>query len=477
MDLLRLVLSRQPLQKLLQLPRLLRSPVFQGVRTELVGRGIPGNDFVRSLSRSGELSSEAEKYCSVQEILYRSIFLLEVGAYVEYVGMAEEEFDLPLALLSGIPWIQAAALAKFITNDERLLKSNPDTIGDIVPPFQAQKINWTSPLRNIVIDIIFPQRLVHGQVDVFIFGYLDIKLPEGRKWNLDNYVYFAGAAARILQGKASWDRVPLLENLFHHLYGVRFESLKRVNTSLIYMLTIVGYLSPLNLLRTVSLDIAYNAALSYGVMELLQWPSYSQYRDLPIRFPVMDRSRAIEILRANKMKGFLSPLHEKQFRIISGELLDITDDPDRDILNRTLFEMAMPCYDNPSIDWSEEGGSLSGSTFYDSPSLIRQGWGIEDEGTWKLFHQDAYRLGSGDPNRAWGKKVPSQGNFVIERDVVSPEGGYIRVGTERELQNVIVDLGRYSPVSVSESIRSAVTENIKTRRELEFRILNILFSP
>lgn len=115
MDLLRLVLARQPVSKLIALGRLIQSPRFQAswinahdfsLREVAKGSGIP-----QSSTTFGELSPQSTLYIPVKYLIYRSIFLRQWRAFHHLSNVESGGDSFWYAIESGVPEIQAFALA------------------------------------------------------------------------------------------------------------------------------------------------------------------------------------------------------------------------------------------------------------------------------------------------------------------------------------------------------------------------------
>lgn len=121
MDLLRLVLSRQPLEKLLQFPRL--DDRFWRLRCQvLVKEDATREDYPKYFTWKGELSSYGPKVIDRLWLQSRALFLCDVAVYIYYVSLhpasgklSEPGGPTPVnveeALTTGILEVQAAALS------------------------------------------------------------------------------------------------------------------------------------------------------------------------------------------------------------------------------------------------------------------------------------------------------------------------------------------------------------------------------
>lgn len=115
MDLLRLVLSRQPLEKLLQLPNL--GDRFWRIRTNVLLHEDPILlDPTSYFMMKGELTSRSPEKVDIGFLLDRAIFLRNGLSYAYYASTLraygnQSPLSLEAALESGVPEIQTASLA------------------------------------------------------------------------------------------------------------------------------------------------------------------------------------------------------------------------------------------------------------------------------------------------------------------------------------------------------------------------------
>lgn len=141
MDLLRLVLVQQPLDKLLKLPKLGNN--FWRLRSEiLLHDDTPRKNYPSYFMWLGELSSLTREGIKQKWLLSRAVFVGNGSAYVCYANMesprspSRSPVSLEEALASGIPEIQAAALAKGWTE---------------VRNYDYSQISWTPQLEKAVL--------------------------------------------------------------------------------------------------------------------------------------------------------------------------------------------------------------------------------------------------------------------------------------------------------------------------------------
>lgn len=152
MDLLRLVLSHQPLEILRsKLPRLLKSGNFILVRTRIINVSSPlrrrcatVGEYVRLCTSQGELCRLSILYADKRNLTARCIFLRDVENYLYFSVATENSLDLWLAIGSGIPEIQAMAMAQYwsIGATEKLCSLQLPWAVPWTPALRKRVLHW-----------------------------------------------------------------------------------------------------------------------------------------------------------------------------------------------------------------------------------------------------------------------------------------------------------------------------------------------
>ena len=184
MDLLRLVLARQPLAKLKQLPVLLRSTRF--LQTRLVTVNKPNGIFLEShydmeCLSDGELFPEAASIGSPKHLCNRAVFLLNAET-LKYFSAQIDGLDFWYAISTGDREIIEIAF-EWLDRDPRSL----ETFNDL------ESIPWTDELRNLFrmrSDLItgYFNVSVNAEKIATLMGFLELPLPvKEPQWH-----YFVG---------------------------------------------------------------------------------------------------------------------------------------------------------------------------------------------------------------------------------------------------------------------------------------------
>lgn len=170
MDLFRLVLCHQPLDRLLDFPVLLRCERFLRVRRSTVNTRGMVPDYIQQCTMEGELCRFSFAHAKCIDLRNRAVFLREVKWYYLFCNKSEEDHDVWYALESGIPEIQARALAYLGTEhaDYFLSKFN-----------DLSSVEWTPQLKKEIESILlesgkkgkydYPERIS------YLSGYMGIR--------------------------------------------------------------------------------------------------------------------------------------------------------------------------------------------------------------------------------------------------------------------------------------------------------------
>lgn len=473
MDLLSLVLAKQPLQKLLLLPRLLRQKKFLFIRSSSVNRepflSTDVNLYIKICTMEGELSTESIKLASAEQVCYRAVFLHNAAVYRLYYGSANIQ-DVWTGLATGVPEIQAISLTNFIMRARTFEREDFDFVFDIgadASERQLTRINWTPGLRRVIEKFVVPAAKTAKLTDNALFGYLNMGtlLP---RIDTAHYKYFFGLCLFRLGGAEQVERDDFLEKEFQRIYGE--DILPAVGhggsgVSLMVMEILIrgGYThvfaSNVELFTDYANYIATEAVRScrLGIVRLF----------LPLTLPMSRFPMAPDSLERVKatleMRGLrLPPDVLTGYRISLGERVDIRGDLTEEFLNNLTFSMGMPTFSQPHEDyWNNI--QLSNCVMYDSAAVLAQDW---DEGEIhssfsRTLEFDAFRLGRGT-----GRFI---GSPPLGEMILSGSRSLRTAYSEREV-NEIVDAMRTS------GLHADAASQIQLIRELEKEILAMLLS-
>lgn len=473
MDLLSLVLAKQPLQRLLLLPRLLRQRRFLLLRSVAVnGRTLESDNvknYILTCTKSGELTTESEKMVSPEQICYRAAFLHNEGVYKMYCGSTKTP-DVWMGLATGVPRIQAVALVNFIMNAQIL--SETDISFESGTERQLTRINWTSGLREAVRRYVIPVATSKMIFDVALFGYLQLR-KELPKIRVRRYNYFRGFCLAHLKGEEKIDRDDVLEAEFVRAYGSGTISEMAIspggilNVRLITALIRGGYTKLLveNIEKLLSpLDTVLRETTSCARTSLLGALSAGRSLNIVPRAPAnLGRIRRF----LDGIPSHLGTSLRKAYRIVLGERVDISGEDPR-VFNNLLFTMGIPTFSQPFEDyWSDS--LLSNCVLYDSAGVLAQNWNPREMETDFLvsLEWDAYRLGRGTGKYA--------GTPPIRRMILNGERGPRSIRSEKEVQEVaqaMVDIN----FEVTPESYKVMEERIQSIKKMESRILNLLLA-
>lgn len=196
MDLLRLVLCRQPLMSLFRFKKLLGSPAFIRTRIERVnprGYGKQSDEnYIRLCSAQGEITSVSYLYISMEDIRARSVFLRDAKSYRYYYDSgAESDIGFWSAMASGILDIQVTALT--------MITLNPNATRILYGCYDPWTIPWTDQLAAEVVRLISTHA---GKDDLsFLKGFLGVQSsPTSGSWN----EYIRGRIMFKFKGRETW---------------------------------------------------------------------------------------------------------------------------------------------------------------------------------------------------------------------------------------------------------------------------------
>lgn len=208
MDLLRLVLARQPMAKLVFLPRLLESERFISIRMKTVNTKsrIEGEDYESQCAREGEIFPNAMVSVDEPYLLYRSIFLLQPAAVKHFSKYPFGYKDFWYALSTGVPEIWDTAF-EWLPWDISLLKDYNS----------LYELPWNDDLRSRFQSFFSGRDLerLDRQGKELIAPLIGLSGLSYSGEFLASYI--AGSVRRLLDGKVVLTRIPEVENLLNRI--------------------------------------------------------------------------------------------------------------------------------------------------------------------------------------------------------------------------------------------------------------------
>lgn len=408
MDLLRLVLARQPLQKLLTLPKLMGSRRFLLLRSSLLNRKLflqgSVDDYIKACTHDGELTEFSIHYCSAEQHTYRAAFLLNAALHNRYYSFCTN-VDFWAALATGVPEIQAAVIADAMVTIEKSHYIQRDQITLYAGERRLRKVNWTPGLRKAFSHHVAPLLITLEMHDLAVLGYLGLDVGTIKIGTDDTFSYIWGFCLARYEGEEQIQKDEETDRLFSRLYGVTIsEVLSQHDTGqgdiygLIVCLVRGGYTHYI-LSMDIGILAAYATLVARTATESVRYQVlYYVSNFLPTMPPVgvpanLDR---VKTILSPTWTSFLTPYLRAYYRISLGERVDIRDHPNKDVLNNFLFSVGIPTFDRPQID-IDAGQELSDRLIYDSAAVLEQNWDYTDvEADPSILEIDAFRLGRGN---------------------------------------------------------------------------------
>lgn len=217
MDLLRLVLSKQPLDGVRKFSRLLQNKAFREMKLGAFG----------AEKYSHELSSHTSP---TRDSVNRALFLQHVGYYLHLTGICSEEIGLVEALASGIPEIQARVLSLVVLQDKRKERVTMEDYGLFAVP-------WTKTLWNLTREVLEKTNYSNYWAGFFLLPKMD-----------NPSQYMRGYIEARTHGKDVLERNEEIETAFSSLFRQSIEEHLKDDFSLDQfgeILIITGYIFPL----------------------------------------------------------------------------------------------------------------------------------------------------------------------------------------------------------------------------------------
>lgn len=206
MDLLRLVLAKQPSRKVSQLTVLGRNRKFWQIAFPDAKIGSRDELLVHYTLR-GDPYEESPQWEALENLRARAIFLRDVDMYEQF-GVSTDG-DVPTfwyALESGIVEIQAPAL---VALEDLLVISQEKAIDVLISYGDLTTIPWTPQLKGILIGYCNSTKFTllygsHGRDYMkmfFLCGYLGVEIKQSEVSNVHFFRYSAGCLVAITNGE------------------------------------------------------------------------------------------------------------------------------------------------------------------------------------------------------------------------------------------------------------------------------------
>lgn len=421
MDLLRLVMARQPLESLKRFPNLLRSLEFLKTRHAVLGIPVKVSEITypqehvmavaASFILNGELLSDAAGYLKSDAMMYRSLFLRQPDYYRHFSGGAGMSVDFWAPLLSGMPGVQARALALLsyfisegITFDVNISYARGAKIG--IPILDDQK------LCGVIRHCLETSVRNPDDLNTFLSGMVRAKVPRTLHGH-NQILYFCGYVVSKYRGADSLVQDPELDAKFLELYGTSIEDENDIN---IRFLIDCGYCYHLLRFLTPNSDkgrmiIAY--AKTVCNMSLIRLNPY-----VNVSAEYLEKtwdSFTIAKIRANlrELMQYSDPILQKQYMVIAGYDVDPDEaDADPEAVDNMRMLVGVPSLlerDINSFDVDTDVYDLSKQSFYDSPAVLVDVKKQDDENQLLPYLLwDAFRIG----------QIPDR--FTASKNLIGP---------------------------------------------------------
>lgn len=348
MDLLRLVMARQPIGRLRDLPWLIQDREFINVRRRIHGQTRECDDYIRCCIRDGEIFPGAELIYSCNDrFRARAAFLRDEMLFRHFWEVsAEVEDGFWYTISSDHPGIQDAAIKLVKISYDTGIYSEKDVAEVIIAFEDLLEIQWSEQLREEILPLVkiavsrqLPLRGPSWKVD-FLLGFFGLETPT--RIGIDASAYLImGRLAWITQGKSTWDYNRKCEEAINSFRTSRGDA--RVVEALIGS----GYLCPLlGKLKKGNSESAYITKISYMTWFAIKHANHSVLRWLQgnglifpagsgryVSFPHKDyipgtvsRRMALRIreIRDNQLLLPLTTVDE--YRILAGEIFTAADE-------------------------------------------------------------------------------------------------------------------------------------------------------
>lgn len=255
MDLLRLVLAKQKIENLARFPQLMRSLPFHHVRCSIFQidymSKISASQFVTLYALRGELTPDLHVLVGSTYASCRALFRLDVRKYRLYTYDKRILLDFWGALRTGVPEIQARAIAYCIKEPINVM-GQLCVVGDILKVVLLS-IPWTKQLCHVILKSVVPlcykidnlvslsscDRATHV-VEEFLKTFLDPNHVPDPKANFSSYRMIGACASDLKETVVK--KSERVERIFAYSPSVRGRP---VNSFLLLTFIEIGYLNPI----------------------------------------------------------------------------------------------------------------------------------------------------------------------------------------------------------------------------------------
>lgn len=351
MDLLRLILARQPIARLLSLPTLLRSPAFGRIRDGIYNLRGKGGQEVKSIL-SGDLCYETANTIPGRLSTCRAIFLRNQDAFLHYAREDDRGLDFWYALGSGIPEIQAYALAWMSMKLKQDAREDYRMVGDITTILfgieDPSTIPWNTTLYSQFKNLVqIAMKGPYGRLG-FLCGVAGIDLSLDSRSTLD-YInrrdYLIQRVRTALDYREIFTREATVYNFLYSHDAVYISTMEKTN---IHLHVRMGYFHQImeKIDDTNSPDLiihVVNEALDticYPLLESLTWGNYTKGleqlgRSVGGNTHITSRKDAENARKCLDNPAIVKLMSQKMvniYRVIAGDIFeDVVESPYRQV--------------------------------------------------------------------------------------------------------------------------------------------------
>lgn len=348
MDLLRLVLAKQPVVKLISLPALARNSQFLRVRNNLHGiqKSSTGNLLQDSIL-AGDLAPEAFQLLQNSHNMNRAIFLGNPGLFLHFARKSSHDLDFWYALGSGVPEIQAHALAWMqlrLENEavrgQRRGEDFEELLAELVGVVDEGSIPWTpklkAQLKRIVESFLEEKEVSPFEIPV-ISGICNIPTAGIQYSQTQLTTYIIARVRSILNYRSSLEFNTEINRLLTSLNVIQLVEMAHPYGEALYVVARTGYYYPLRArltgsgglfimiaaagLLAMEFDLLFymaEAGFLRGVTVPAGTPFTVPNMNLPVRLVINIR----KCLDDSRIREIMSPEILLAYRAISGEIFD-----------------------------------------------------------------------------------------------------------------------------------------------------------
>ena len=324
MDLLRLVLARQPVAKLTTFQKLLQSRLFVQTRAQIYD--LPPGDPVKTSVLAGDLCPGAEEIVEHGMLLIRACFLRSSALFLHYSWANRGSLDFWYALGTGIPEIQNEAF--------RVMMDSPAYAFQLNSIEDEASIPWTSDLKVRFRGLLERLRKTKGilsEISSQVWGIAEIKLTAEQFQKLDSadaIDYLAAWVRSILKYEITTEIVPEVELLLNtNKINITSYVYAKMCIKMGYLHHLMPYIIGLNLDEVTKIVAAAFWAVNYSVLLLVANSGASVIvrnvnNDLatPYSVTVKQAEDARKCLQTPQILQMMGPDLVEYYRIIAGEI-------------------------------------------------------------------------------------------------------------------------------------------------------------